>query len=173
MSTEPGSFSSNGSMIVVSNRLPFVLKRNEVTGQLERKASAGGLVTAVAPVVISGNGVWVGWPGMHMENPNEPIPESDPNDRTPTAGLLSRKVMAVHFDPVIFDAYYNGCCNGTFGHCSTPCLIERPLSRNIGERTPRSTRNSLLKRSVHWNKFTRNRRINRMARLWSGCTTIT
>lgn len=54
--------------------------------------SAGGLVTAVAPVVISGNGVWVGWPGMHMENPNEPIPESDPNDRTPTAGLLSRKV---------------------------------------------------------------------------------
>lgn len=38
MSTEPGSFSSNGSMIVVSNRLPFVLKRNEVTGQLERKA---------------------------------------------------------------------------------------------------------------------------------------
>ncbi|XP_033315169.1 alpha,alpha-trehalose-phosphate synthase [UDP-forming] isoform X2 [Bombus vosnesenskii] len=111
---EPGSFSSNGSMIVVSNRLPFVLKRNEVTGQLERKASAGGLVTAVAPVVISGNGVWVGWPGMHMENPNEPIPESDPNDRTPTAGLLSSKVMAVHFDPVIFDAYYNGCCNGTF-----------------------------------------------------------
>lgn len=49
-------------------------------------------MTAVAPVVISGNGVWVGWPGMHMEDRNEPIPESDPNDRTPTAGLLSRKV---------------------------------------------------------------------------------
>lgn len=46
----------------------------------------------MAPVVINGNGVWVGWPGMHMEDPNEPIPESDPNDRTPTAGLLSRKV---------------------------------------------------------------------------------
>lgn len=38
MSIEPGSFTSNGSMIVVSNRLPFVLKRNELTGQLERKA---------------------------------------------------------------------------------------------------------------------------------------
>lgn len=59
--------------------------------------SAGGLVTAVAPVVISGNGVWVGWPGMHMENPDEPIPESDPNDRTPTAGLLSRKVRLLFF----------------------------------------------------------------------------
>lgn len=29
---------SKGSMIVVSNRLPFVLKRNEKTGDLERKA---------------------------------------------------------------------------------------------------------------------------------------
>jgi len=38
MSTEPGSFSSNGRMIVVSNRLPFVLKRDETSGQLERKA---------------------------------------------------------------------------------------------------------------------------------------
>jgi trehalose 6-phosphate synthase/phosphatase len=38
MSTEPGSFSSNGRMIVVSNRLPFVLKRNEISDQLERKA---------------------------------------------------------------------------------------------------------------------------------------
>lgn len=38
MSTEPGSFTSNGSMIVVSNRLPFVLKRNNRTGELERKA---------------------------------------------------------------------------------------------------------------------------------------
>jgi len=60
--------------------------------------SAGGLVTAVAPVVISGNGIWVGWPGMHMENPDEPIPESDPNDRTPTAGLLSRKVNLSRFN---------------------------------------------------------------------------
>ena len=53
-------------------------------------------MTAVAPVVINGNGVWVGWPGMHMENINEPIPESDPNDRTPTAGLLSRKVSFLY-----------------------------------------------------------------------------
>ncbi|KMQ89494.1 trehalose-phosphate synthase [Lasius niger] len=71
---------------------------NEITGQLKRKASAGGLITTVARVVISGNGVCVRWPGMHMENSNEPIPESDPNDRTLIAALLSRKVVAVH-DP--------------------------------------------------------------------------
>lgn len=57
--------------------------------------SAGGLVTAVAPVVINGNGLWVGWPGIHLEDPNEPIPESDPNDITPTAGLKSEKVCSL------------------------------------------------------------------------------
>lgn len=54
--------------------------------------SPGGLVTAVAPVVVRGKGFWVGWPGIHLDDPNEPIPESDPADRTPTAGLLSEKV---------------------------------------------------------------------------------
>lgn len=104
---------ATGSIIVVSNRLPFVLKRNE-KGQLERKASAGGLVTAVAPVVIRAKGIWVGWPGIHLEDRNEPIPESDPNDKTPTAGLLSKQVIPVYVEPQIFDSYYNGCCNGTF-----------------------------------------------------------
>ncbi|PSN33063.1 Alpha,alpha-trehalose-phosphate synthase [UDP-forming] A [Blattella germanica] len=78
------------SLIVVSNRLPFVLKRNPETGKLERKASAGGLVTAVAPVVVKSKGLWVGWPG-HLDDVNEPIPESDPNDKNPTSGLLSEK----------------------------------------------------------------------------------
>ncbi|KAJ8922620.1 hypothetical protein NQ315_007652 [Exocentrus adspersus] len=104
---------SSGSMIVVSNRLPFVLHRNK-EGKLIRKASAGGLVTAVAPVVINGNGLWVGWPGIHLEDPTEPIPESDPSDITPTAGLKSEKVVAVQIDPLVFDSYYNGCCNATF-----------------------------------------------------------
>ncbi|KAG5896540.1 hypothetical protein JTB14_030744 [Gonioctena quinquepunctata] len=104
---------SSGSMIVVSNRLPFVLQRLK-DGTLVRKASAGGLVTAVAPVVINGGGLWVGWPGIHLDDPKERIPESDPSDITPTAGLKSEKVVAVQMDPVIFDSYYNGCCNATF-----------------------------------------------------------
>jgi len=105
--------SSTGSMIVVSNRLPFVLQRNK-DGNLIRKASAGGLVTAVAPVVVNGNGLWVGWPGIHLENPDEAIPESDPNDITPTAGLKSNKVISVRIDPKLFNSYYNGCCNEIF-----------------------------------------------------------
>lgn len=49
-------------------------------------------MTAVAPVVINGNGIWVGWPGIHLDDPDEPIPESEPGDKTPTAGLKSNKV---------------------------------------------------------------------------------
>lgn len=40
------------SLVVVSNRLPFTLARCPATGALARKPAAGGLVTAVAPVVI-------------------------------------------------------------------------------------------------------------------------
>ena len=43
---------------MVSNRLPFVLKRNE-DESLVRRSSAGGLVTAVAPVVVQSKGLFV------------------------------------------------------------------------------------------------------------------
>uniref|UniRef100_A0A182J7Z1 Uncharacterized protein n=1 Tax=Anopheles atroparvus TaxID=41427 RepID=A0A182J7Z1_ANOAO len=112
--TSPQEAQSKGSLIVVSNRLPFVLKRDPKTGKLSRHASAGGLVTAVAPVVIKGKGLWVGWSGITLEDENEPIPESDPTDHTPTAGLLSEQVVSVNVEPKLFDSYYNGCCNGTF-----------------------------------------------------------
>uniref|UniRef100_A0A0A1XDM0 Alpha,alpha-trehalose-phosphate synthase [UDP-forming] A n=3 Tax=Zeugodacus cucurbitae TaxID=28588 RepID=A0A0A1XDM0_ZEUCU len=105
---------TKASLIVVSNRLPFVLSRDPKTDKLERKASAGGLVTAVCPVVIKGKGLWVGWPGIHLADPNEPIPESNPTDQTPTAGLKSDQVVSVNINAAIFDSYYNGCCNKIF-----------------------------------------------------------
>ena len=54
--------------------------------------SAGGLVTAVAPVVIQCGGRWVGWPGPCPINDAEQIPEACPGDITPTAGILSKQV---------------------------------------------------------------------------------
>lgn len=69
------------SNLIFNNRLPYCYH-----------FSAGGLVTAVAPVVIKGNGLWVGWAGIHLEEPIGEIPESDPNDKTPTAGLKSDQV---------------------------------------------------------------------------------
>ena len=48
-------------LIVVSNRLPVVI--GEQDGALRVSPGAGGLVTALAPVIRRGGGVWVGWPG--------------------------------------------------------------------------------------------------------------
>jgi len=107
------AFSENERLIVVSNRLPFVLKRDENTQLLQRKSSAGGLVTAVAPVVTRCGGRWVGWPGACPMNDGEEIPEACEGDTTPTAGILRKQIMPVYLDPVQFDSYYNGCCNGT------------------------------------------------------------
>ncbi|XP_055592662.1 uncharacterized protein LOC129749877 [Uranotaenia lowii] len=113
--TCPQEAQTKSSLIVVSNRLPFVLKRDPRSGQLSRHASAGGLVTAVAPVVIKGKGLWVGWSGLTLTDEEEnAIPESDPSDMTPTAGLKSEQVVSVNVEPKLFDDYYNGCCNGTF-----------------------------------------------------------
>ena len=56
--------------------------------------SAGGLVTAVAPVVIDCKGQWIGWTGLDdFDEAVDSIPESDPEDKAPTAGLLSRQVL--------------------------------------------------------------------------------
>ena len=58
--------------------------------------SAGGLVTAVAPVVIQCGGRWVGWPGPCPINEGEQIPEACAGDITPTAGILSKQVTHTH-----------------------------------------------------------------------------
>lgn len=42
--------------------------------------------------MIQSNGLWIGWPGVQLEDPNTPIPESDPSDCSPTAGLRSDQV---------------------------------------------------------------------------------
>ena len=44
------------NLIVISNRLPFTLKRDSA-GNIRRILSAGGLVTAVAPVFVKSKGI--------------------------------------------------------------------------------------------------------------------
>lgn len=77
-----------------------------------QKKSAGGLVTAVAPVVIKGKGLWVGWPGLHLPKDFDDvnIPESDPSDQTPTAGLKSEQVRS--HSSVISAEFYDHTITG-------------------------------------------------------------
>ena len=55
----------------------------------------------------------MGWPGLHLPE-GCAIPESDPADTSPTAGLKSSQVYPVNLDQDDYELYYNGCCNGTF-----------------------------------------------------------
>lgn len=57
--------SQNRRLIVVSNRLPVVLRQGEDGWEL--KPGSGGLVTALAPALSHRGGLWIGWPGVPVE----------------------------------------------------------------------------------------------------------
>jgi trehalose 6-phosphate synthase len=61
--------SSGQRLIVVSNRLPHLLEKQE-DGRWVLKPGSGGLVTALLPVLRNRGGVWIGWPGVTDEVPN-------------------------------------------------------------------------------------------------------
>ncbi|NLV24728.1 MAG: trehalose-6-phosphate synthase [Deltaproteobacteria bacterium] len=57
----------NKRLVVVSNRLPLAVFREE--GQWQVRKSAGGLVTALQPIIKEHHGLWIGWPGCGDEAP--------------------------------------------------------------------------------------------------------
>ena len=61
MSGQPESAAQR--LVVVSNRLPVVLTQDE-EGDWQLERGAGGLVTALEPVLREHRGVWIGWPGV-------------------------------------------------------------------------------------------------------------
>jgi len=58
--------SAKGRLVVASNRLPVVLRQNS-EGRWEASPGAGGLVSAMTPVLRHRGGTWVGWPGIPSE----------------------------------------------------------------------------------------------------------
>lgn len=57
-----------GRLMVVSNRLPFVIGR-AADGHCELRPGSGGLVTALLPVLRDRGGTWIGWTGTAEEDP--------------------------------------------------------------------------------------------------------
>lgn len=57
----------NSRMVVVSNRLPISLSKTS-DGTWDPSPSAGGLVTAVSPVLRDRGGLWIGWTGTAKED---------------------------------------------------------------------------------------------------------
>lgn len=54
-------------LIVVSNRLPFVVHHKD--GEYVLAPGSGGLVTALLPVLRDRGGIWIGWSGIHTDSP--------------------------------------------------------------------------------------------------------
>ena len=57
-----------GRLIVVSNRLPIVLKKKKKKiMEYSIKPASGGLVTAFVPIMKKRGGLWIGWSGTYLE----------------------------------------------------------------------------------------------------------
>src|SRR5437762_14064737 len=89
-------------LIVVSNRLPFAL---DSTGEdlWTVTPAAGGLVSAVEPVLRERGGTWIGWPGTAGEVPKTPLAEA-----TRGAGYT---VVPVALSETERDEFYYGYSN--------------------------------------------------------------
>jgi len=65
-------------LVVVSNRLPFVLADRGGSGRaVGVKRSPGGLAAAVEPALRRNGGTWVGWPGPLRRGQTLPSPEGE------------------------------------------------------------------------------------------------
>lgn len=92
-------------LIVVSNRLPVVIEQDE-RGTWQEKRGAGGLVTALTPVLREKGGIWIGSPGT-IEEDGAPVNEII---------AASTRDQPFNLRPVLLtraerESYYNGFSN--------------------------------------------------------------
>ena len=70
------------NLVVVSNRLPFAIVRDEEDGPWRVEPGSGGLVTALRPVLRNRGGRWIGWAGVTEEQlPDPSAPLTDARKR--------------------------------------------------------------------------------------------
>ena len=92
---QPGQY----SFVVAASRLP-VDRTEGPDGEPEWRASPGGLVTALEPIMRAAGGAWIGWPG----SPGDPPAPFDTNGmHLVSVGLSAAEVRD----------YYEGFCNAT------------------------------------------------------------
>ncbi len=104
-------------LIIVSNRLPVVISRDEKNNWRVEPA-AGGLVTALAPLMRREHGLWIGWPGSPPDSPAGALLDEYRQE----AGFDLRSVPLTDSE---VEKYYHGFSNETIwplfhdllGHC--------------------------------------------------------
>lgn len=90
-------------VIIVSNRLPVSVKREE--GQLTFYPSVGGLATGLSSYVKNRKNLWIGWPGIASDE----LSENDQN--IITLELAKHNCVPVFLTKQQIDDYYNGYSN--------------------------------------------------------------
>lgn len=95
----------NRRLIVVSNRLPVVIKKSVKDGY-KLSHSSGGLVTAITPVLKREGGVWIGWAGSYLE-------ESVDSEKLLKEEMksLNYKYRSVDISLNDYELYYKGFSN--------------------------------------------------------------
>jgi trehalose 6-phosphate synthase/phosphatase len=87
------------SLLVLSNRLPITVRRAK--GGLEIERSAGGLVSALDPILQEVGGTWMGWPGTALRT----------GERLPVRG--AHKLEPLNLTQNEIRHYYHGFSNRT------------------------------------------------------------
>ncbi len=90
---------TSSRLLVVSNRLPVSLAREGTEWKIKR--SAGGLATAMDPILKRAGGVWIGWSGSQEPEPAEALE------------LLrtEQSCIAVDLPPDLLAKFYDGYAN--------------------------------------------------------------
>jgi trehalose 6-phosphate synthase len=92
-------------LIVVSNRLPFVVRRDGES-KWQVQPGSGGLVSALVPVLRQRGGTWIGWPGSDA-------PASDELDQvlTDVSAGCGYSLAPVHLTSAEVHDFYQGFSN--------------------------------------------------------------
>ncbi len=94
-----------GKLIIVSNRLPMTVSRDEEGFSFQ--PSIGGLATGLGSFYKDYESLWVGWPGMSREE----LDEQD--EQRLRRGLQEEGCAPVVLERRDFDLFYRGFCNNT------------------------------------------------------------
>ena len=133
-------------LVVVSNRLPFTRTRNK-KGQYVWKKSTGGLITAMEPILLDVNGMWIGWDGVIDAEPESFSPglmdmrETGLADKRDASAGKSYRIGRVPLNETEYEEYYNHFSNGTlwslFHYFFEKCFLDYGAWRtycNVNER---------------------------------------
>lgn len=94
---------TSGNIVVVSNRLPVTINKNQETGEYEYKMSSGGLVTALQGLKKTSTFQWYGWPGLEIPDDEKEKVKKDLKEKF--------NAVPIFLTDEIAELHYNGFSN--------------------------------------------------------------